>query len=119
MRLFLRVVTGLVSVVGGWVYALAHLLQCLGFDAWPVHCEHCDFPDRKDTGHAWVYVSYEGEIRDIDSKYMDQANGQLLFQATTMPKKYTTLFRILTGWGGTAANAYRYYRTGSDTSASY
>jgi hypothetical protein len=61
-------------------FALAGLLRKLGFDAWPVHSEHCDFPDIKDTGNAWVRVSY---------------------------------------WGGTAANAFRYYRTGSDQSFAF
>jgi hypothetical protein len=100
-------------------YALAGLLQELDFNAWPVHCEHCDFPERKDTGHAWVQVFYEGKVHDIDSKHMDAAGERLLFATRTPPKRYTPLFRIFAGWGSIAGNAFRYYETGSDTSAAY
>jgi hypothetical protein len=100
-------------------YALAALLQELGFDAWPVHCEHCDFSDTKDTGHAWVQVLYEGKVLNIDSTYMDTQTGKLLFTAQGPVKAYTSLFRLFSGWGSTAANARRYYKTGSDTDTSY
>ncbi len=100
-------------------FALAGLLRKLDFDAWPVHSEHCDFPEKKNTGHAWVRVSYRGEVRDIDSTFMDPLTGELTFVTRTPAKKYTPLFRIFSGWGGTAANAYRYYRTGSDQSFTF
>jgi hypothetical protein len=95
-------------------FALSRLLRKAGFDAWPVHSEHCDFPEIKDTGHAWVRVSYRGEIRDIDSTFMDPVTGELTFLTRTPAREFTLLFRVFSGWGGTAANAHRYYRTGSD-----
>jgi hypothetical protein len=100
-------------------YALAALLRKLGFDARPVHCEHCDFASKEDTGHAWVQVVYGGGVYDIDSKYMDHVQGELLFQTNSSVRRYTPLFRLLAGLGCTAANAYRYYKTGSDSSPAY
>ncbi|UCB46630.1 MAG: transglutaminase domain-containing protein [Spirochaetota bacterium] len=100
-------------------YALTEVLRQLGFDAWPVHSEHNDFPEKKDTGHAWVQVIYEGEIRDLDPRFMDPGTGEMAFHPRTPASKYTVLFRIFSGWGCLAGNAYRYYRTGSDTSSDY
>ena len=98
-------------------FALARLLENLGFKAWPVHCEHCDFTEMKNTGHAWVQVQYDGEIVDIDPIYMSEVGKPLLFDTRSAVKRYTTLFRLVAGWGSTAVNAYRYYKTGSDTDA--
>ena len=96
-------------------HALSKLLKKLGFEAWPVHCEHCSFSHIEDTGHTWVRVLYRGDVFDIDSKYMDAVDGQLLFHTHAPVKKYTPLFRLFAGWGSAAVNAYRYYITGNDT----
>jgi hypothetical protein len=96
-------------------FALARLLEMLGFNAWPVHCEHCDFILMKNTGHAWVQVLYGGEIVDIDPRYMSEVGEPLLFDTRSAVRRYNTLFRLFAGWGSTAVNAYRYYKTGSDT----
>jgi hypothetical protein len=100
-------------------FALAALLGELGFTSWPVHCEHCDFPDKANTGHAWVQVQYRDEVMDIDSKYMDAVCGEFSFQTNSPVRKYTPLFRLLSGWGSAAVNAHRYYKTRSDVSAMY
>ena len=96
-------------------HALAELLKELGFEAWPVHCEHCSFSHIEDTGHAWVRVYCRGAVLDVDSKYIDVITGQHFFQYHGRVKKYTPLFRLFAGWGSIAANARRYYQTGDDT----
>jgi transglutaminase-like putative cysteine protease len=101
-------------------FALAGLLQQLGFDARPVHSERNLFPDRDSpTGHAWVRVLYEGETREIDPEFQDPATGEFLFEPHDQAREYTPLFRVLSRWGCAIANAYRYYRTGSDVDPGY
>jgi len=100
--------------------ALARLLQLLGFDARPVHSERNRFPDRHaSTGHAWVRVSYDGETRDIDPKHQDPATGEFLFAPGHDAREYSLAFRVMARLGCPIANAYRYYRTGSDTDPGY
>ncbi|MEJ2737272.1 MAG: transglutaminase domain-containing protein [Anaerolineae bacterium] len=100
--------------------ALAQLLQQLGFDARPVHSEHNHFPDRDaPTGHAWVRVFHQGETREIDPEHQDPATGEFLFEPLDQAREYTPLFRVLARWGCAVANAYRYYRTGSDVDLGY
>jgi hypothetical protein len=101
-------------------FALAELVQQLGFDARPVHSERNLFPDRDSpTGHAWVRVLYEGETREIDPEFQDPATGEFLFQPLDRAREYTPVFRVLARWGCAVANAYRYYRSGSDVDPSY
>lgn len=101
-------------------FALAQLLQQVGFDARPVHSEHNRFPDRDaPTGHAWVRVFYEGETRELDPEHQDPATGEFLFEPRDQAREYTTPFRVLARWGCAIANAYRYYRTGSDVDPGY
>ncbi len=101
-------------------FALAELLQQLGFDARPVHSERNLFPDRNSpTGHAWVRVLYDGERREIDPEFQDPATGEFLFEPLAQAREYTPLFRVLARWGSAVANAYRYYRTGSDVDPGY
>jgi transglutaminase-like putative cysteine protease len=83
-------------------FALAKLLQELGFDARPVHSERNLFPDRDSpTGHE------------------DPATGAFLFQPLGEAREYSPAFRVLARWGSTIVNAHRYYRTGSDEDAGY
>ena len=101
-------------------FALAELLQQLGFDARPVHCQRNLFPDRDSpTGHAWVRVFYEGETREVDPRYQDPATGKFLFEPQKEAHEYSLPFRVMARWGSTIANAYRYYRTGSDVDLGY
>jgi transglutaminase-like putative cysteine protease len=101
-------------------FALTALLQQLGLDARPVHSERCLFPGRDSpTGHAWVRVFYEGETREIDPEHQDPATGEFLFEPLDRAREYTSVFRALARWGCAVANAYRYYRTGSDVDPGY
>lgn len=101
-------------------FALAELLQQLGFDARPVHSERNLFPDRDSpTGHASVRVLYDRERREIDPDFQDPATGEFLFEPLAQAREYTPLFRVLARWGSAVANAYRYYRTGSDVDPGY
>jgi hypothetical protein len=101
-------------------FALAALLQQLGFEACPVHCERNLFPDRDSpTGHAWVRVSYNGETREIDPEHQDPATGGFLFEPLDEAREYSLAFRLVARWGSAVANAYRYYRTGSDVDPGY
>jgi transglutaminase-like putative cysteine protease len=101
-------------------FALAELLQQIGFDARPVHSERNRFPDRESpTGHAWVRVFYGGETRDIDPLHQEPATGEFLFEPGDEAREYSLAFRVMARWGCPIANAYRYYRTGSDMDASY
>jgi transglutaminase-like putative cysteine protease len=95
-------------------YALAAILRDLGFHAEPVHCERCEFPDGP-GGHAWVRVEYHGEVRDLDPMYQAEDGVGLVFRPLGSVRRYTPFFRALSGWGCTAVNAIRYYRTGSDS----
>ncbi len=94
-------------------YALKELLERLGFRAEVVQSVRTRFPDGV-GGHAWIRVWHEGESRDIDPEHMDPQTGQLLFTPLSPVTAYTGFFRILAGWGSTAVNAHRYYRTGKD-----
>jgi transglutaminase-like putative cysteine protease len=101
-------------------FALAGLLQQLGFDARPVHSRRNLFPDRDaPTGHAWVRVSYNGQTREIDPEYQDPATGEFLFEPLGEAREYSLAFRVLARWGSTIVNAHRYYRTGSDVDPGY
>lgn len=101
-------------------FALARLLQLLGFDARPVHSERNRFPNRvAPTGHAWVRVQIGGETREIDPEYQDPATGKFLFEPGKDVREYSLAFRVMARLGCPIANAYRYYRTGSDMDASY
>lgn len=101
-------------------FALARLLQLLRFDARPVHSERNRFPDRDSTtGHAWVRVLYGGETREIDPEYQDRATGEFLFEPGDDVREYSRALRIMARWGCTVANAYRYYRSGSDVDPGY
>jgi len=101
-------------------FALVELLQQIGFDARPVHSERNRFPDRDSpTGHAWVRVFYSGETRDIDPRHQDPATGELLFEPGDEAREYSLAFRVMARWGCPIANAYRYYRTGSDVDLGY
>ena len=101
-------------------FALAELLQQIGFDARPVHSERNRFPDRDSpTGHAWVRVFYGRETRDIDPRHQDPATGKFLFEPGDDVREYSLAFRVMARWGCPIANAYRYYRTGSDVESGY
>ena len=100
-------------------FALAELLQQIGFDARPVHSERNRFPDRDSTaGHAWVRVFYGGETRDIDPRHQDPATGKFLFEPGDDVREYSLVFRVMARWTCPIVNAYRYYRTGSDVDPS-
>lgn len=101
-------------------FALAALLQQLGYDARPVHCERNLFPDRDSpTGHAWVRVFYDGQMREIDPKHQDLETGDFHFEPLDEAREYSLAFRLVARWGSAIANAYRYYRTGSDMDPGY
>jgi transglutaminase-like putative cysteine protease len=101
-------------------FALAALLQQLGFDARPVHCERNVFPDRDSpTGHAWVRVFYDGQVREIDPKHQDPETGDFTFGPLDEAREYSLAFRLVARWGSVIANAYRYYGTGSDMDPGY
>lgn len=95
-------------------YALADLLTRLEFNAWVVGAMRNKFADGRLTGHAWVRVSLDGQVRDIDSIAYDRQAGRIDFTPVTNVFNYTPCFRILAGWGSSAVNAHRYYRTGKD-----
>lgn len=101
-------------------FALAELLQQIGFDARPVHSERNRFPDRESpTGHSWVRVFYGGGTRDIDPRHQDPATGKFLFEPGDDVREYSPAFRIMARWTCPIVNACRYYRTGSDVESGY
>jgi len=95
-------------------YALAGILNRLGFTVKVVGAIRNEFPDGVIGGHAWVRVTYTGETRDIDSLFYDQGTGQITFTPLSRVFDYTPVFRVFAGWGSAAVNAYRYYLTGKD-----
>jgi transglutaminase-like putative cysteine protease len=96
-------------------YALQDLLGRLGFAAEVVHSFSNAFPDGQVAPHAWVRVTFDGETRDVDSLFYNAEAGTLAFTPQGTVYRYSSLFRVIAGWGSTAVNAHRYYRTGSDT----
>jgi transglutaminase-like putative cysteine protease len=96
-------------------YALAELLQRLGFDARVVHSFRNRFPDGTEGGHAWVAVRVIGEEVQVDTIHYDVEQHALDFTPLTSVKNYTPVFRVFAGWGCIPVNAYRYYRTGKDS----
>ena len=95
-------------------YALAHLLEALGFEAQVVQAFQNRFADGKATSHAWVRVTLGGETRDIDPLFWDAQAGQPAFVSLSPVTGISPLFKAFTWWGAPAVNAYRYYRTGKD-----
>lgn len=95
-------------------YALKYILTRLGFTARVVHAYRNRFPDGSVGGHAWVRISYNGIIKDVDPTHVDLTSDRISFVSLTKVREYTTLFRLFAGWGSIAVNAYRYYKTGTD-----
>jgi hypothetical protein len=95
-------------------YALADLLNKLGFEAKVVHAFRNRFPDGQTGGHAWVQVSLEGQWQHLDTLFYDQETGAITFKPKTKVRHYSPAFRILAGWGSSAINAHYYYFKGRD-----
>jgi transglutaminase-like putative cysteine protease len=95
-------------------YALAHLLDALGFEAQIVQAFQNRFADDKVTSHAWVRVTLDGETRDIDPLFWDEQAGRPAFVTLAPVTGISPVFKAFTWWGAPAVNAYRYYRTGKD-----
>lgn len=95
-------------------YALADLLQQLGFEARVVQAFRNRFPDGKVTSHSWVEVTHAGETRYIDSLFYDTQAGRLGFEPLSRITGISPLFKAFTWWGATGVNAHRFYMTGKD-----
>lgn len=95
-------------------FALAALLNELGFKVRVVQALQNRFPDGRVTAHAWVSVKVGNESRYIDSLFYDQANGKLEFTPLSKITYVSPAFKLLALWGGTAVNAHRYYLSGKD-----
>jgi hypothetical protein len=94
--------------------ALTDLLQRLGYDAKVVHCLGNRFADGHVTSHAWVRVTVDGAMCDLDPLFWDAARCEPSFTPLRKVKDFTILWRVLGGWGSPAVNAHRYYTTGRD-----
>lgn len=95
-------------------FALAALLNQLGFEAKVVHAFLNRFQDGTVTAHSWVRVRLDNETRDVDSLFYDTQAGKLAVTPLSEVLEYSPAFRLLAGWGSTAVNAHRYYVTGKD-----
>ncbi len=95
-------------------YALVTLLDELGFEAKVVQSFKTQFPDGHNSSHAWVSVTINGETRYVDPYFWDDEAGDLGFTIIGEVTDYSTLWRWFAGWGSTAENARRYYKTGFD-----
>jgi transglutaminase-like putative cysteine protease len=95
-------------------FALASLLNQLGFEAKVVHAFQNRFQDGTVTAHSWVRVKVDDETRDVDSLFYDTQAGMLAFTPLSKVLDYSPAFRLFAGWGSTAVNAHRYYATGKD-----
>ena len=95
-------------------FALAEILTRLGVQARVVHAFRNRFPDGGVGGHAWVEVALDGEARFIDSIFYNAESRSIDFTPLSKVWEYNLPFRLFSGWGSTAANAQRYYKTGVD-----
>jgi transglutaminase-like putative cysteine protease len=95
-------------------YALADLLNRLGFEARVVGAFRNRPPDGRVGGHAWVRVTVDGETRHIDTLHYDAEASEITFTPHTKIFQYTFGTRIFYGLGSAAVNAHRYYLTGKD-----
>ena len=95
-------------------YALAHLLEALGFEAQVVQAFQNRFDGGKVTSHAWVRVTLDGETRDVDPLFWDAEAARPAFTPLSQVTGISPAFKAFTWWGAPAVNAYRYYRTGKD-----
>jgi hypothetical protein len=95
-------------------YALAHLLQELGFETQVVQAFRNRFADGAVTSHAWVRVTLDGETLDIDPLFWDEEAGTIAFAPLSRVIGISPVFKAFTWWGAPAVNAHRYYRTGKD-----
>jgi hypothetical protein len=95
-------------------FALAHILQKLGFNAIPVQAMRTQFPDGGIGGHSWVMVMLDHKEIYIDPIFYDPFHHTITFTPLSEVTGFSTAFRILSGWGAATINAHRYYTTGSD-----
>jgi hypothetical protein len=95
-------------------FALAEILNRLEIQTRVVHAFRNQFPDGGVGGHAWVEVALDGEVRFIDSIFYDIESSTIDFTPLSKVWEYNLPFRLFSGWGSTAANAHRYYKTGVD-----
>jgi hypothetical protein len=95
-------------------FALAYILQELGFDAFPVQAMRTQFPDGNIGGHAWVKVNLNGETVYLDPIYYDTEGQKITFIPLSKVTGFTAFFRLLSGWGAASINAHRYYTSGTD-----
>jgi hypothetical protein len=95
-------------------YALARLLDRLGFEVEVVQAFRNQFADGNVTSHAWVRVTLDGETRDIDPLFWDTEADQIAFEPLSRVTRISPIFKAFTWWGAPAVNAHRYYRTGKD-----
>jgi hypothetical protein len=95
-------------------FALADLLERLGFEARVVHAFQNEFPDGSRGAHAWVSVTVDRETRYIDSLFYDPQVGEISFIPLSEVLGISPVFKFFAWWGATAVNAHRYYLTGRD-----
>jgi hypothetical protein len=95
-------------------FALAAILEQLGFDAHPVQAVKCRFPDNSTGGHSWVQVNYAGEKRFVDPLLQDRNTGKINFEPLSRVTRFSPTFRVFSSWGSSMLNAVVYFRTGSD-----
>lgn len=95
-------------------FALADLLQLLGFKAEVAQAFENRFPDGTISSHAWVQVEIEGNVRDVDSLFYDTINQEITFTPMSKITSIPPIFKFVMDWGAPAVNAHRYYITGRD-----
>lgn len=95
-------------------YALKTVLNLLGFDARVVHAFRNRFNDGGIYSHAWVRVSIDNQVHDLDSISYDNKTRAIAFTPLSRVRTYTPLFRLFAGLGCAAVNAHRFYITGRD-----
>lgn len=95
-------------------FALSHILEELGFEAYPVQALRTQFPDGNIGGHAWVMVIIKDEMIYIDPVYYNPAEQKITFTPLSEVTGFSTFFRLLSGWGSATINAHRYYISGTD-----
>ena len=89
--------------------ALYRILRKLGVDSHMVYATRTFFPDRKlYSGHVWLKVVVNGEMKDVRPGNMNNTPGKVAFQVLSAEKEWNVAIAFFSYFGSAWLNAMRY-----------